>query len=103
MKRIIACLAALGLAACTMPHNKPGPLARGVRADAPPDTIGVFLTWTPEQTLVNFRSIDHIFTTHTIRHGASSRPLPRAAVQIDPVVMQSDGLPAVSVEQPHGR
>ncbi len=99
MKRIIACLAALGLVACTTPHNKPGPLARGVRADAPPDTIGVFLSWTPKQTLVNFRSIDHIFTTHMIRHGASIRPLRRAAVQIDPVVTQSDGLPAVSVEQ----
>jgi hypothetical protein len=55
MKRIIASLAALGLAACTMPHHKPGPLGRGVPADAPPDTIGVMLSWTPDQTLVNFR------------------------------------------------
>lgn len=99
MKRIIASLVALGLAACTTPHHKPGPLARGVPADAPPDTIGVILSWAPDQTLVNFRSIDRIFTTHTIRHGANVRPLPRSAVQIDPVVTQSDGLPAASVEQ----
>lgn len=71
MKRIIASLAALGLAACTTPHHNPGPLARGVPADAPADTIGVMLSWTPDQTLVNFRSIDRIFTTHTIRHGAN--------------------------------
>jgi CubicO group peptidase (beta-lactamase class C family) len=99
MKRIIACIAALGLAACTTQHQKSGPLARGVPANAPPDTIGIFLSWTPEQTLVNFRSIDRIFTTHTIRHGAHVRALPRAAVQIEPVVAQSDGLPTVSVEQ----
>jgi CubicO group peptidase (beta-lactamase class C family) len=98
MKRIIAWVAVLGLAACTTQHQKPGPLARGVPANAPPDTIGIFLSWTPEQTLVNFRSIDRIFTTHTIRHGADVRPLPRAVAQIEPVV-QSDGLPAVSVEQ----
>ena len=99
MKRIIICLAVLGLAACATPPHQPGPLARGVRADAPPDTIGVFLSWTPEQTLVNFRSIDRIFPTHTIHHGAYVRPLQRAAVQIDPVVTQSEGLPAVSVAQ----
>jgi len=99
MKRLIACVAVLGLAACATLHHKTGPLARGVPANAPPDTIGVFLSWTPEQTLVNFRSIDRFFTTHTIRRGTNVRPLPRAAVQIDPVVTQSDGLPTVSVEQ----
>jgi CubicO group peptidase (beta-lactamase class C family) len=99
MKRIVACLAALGLAACTTAHHKSGPLARGVPADAPLDTIGVMLSWTPDQTLVNFRNVDRIFTSHTIRHGANVRPLPRAAVQIDPVVTQSDGLPTVSVGQ----
>jgi CubicO group peptidase (beta-lactamase class C family) len=99
MKRIIACLAALCLAACSTPHDKPGPLARGVRADAPPDTIGVMLSWTPEQTIVNFRRVDQIFAAHTIHHGTNVRALPRAAVQIDPVVTRSEGLPAVSVEQ----
>ena len=99
MKGIFASLAALALAACSTPHHATGPLAPGVRADAPPDTIGIFLSWTPDQTLVNFRSIDHIFTTHTIRHGENVRPLPRAAVQIDPVVIESDGLPSLSVEQ----
>jgi CubicO group peptidase (beta-lactamase class C family) len=99
MKRIIACLAVLGLAACTTAHDKLGPLARGVRADAPPDTIGVVLSWTPDQTIVNFRRADQIFAAHTIHHGANVRALRRAAVPIDPVVTQSDGLPAVSVEQ----
>ena len=44
MKRIIVCLAALGFAACATPHDRPGPLARGVRAEAPADTIGVMLS-----------------------------------------------------------
>jgi CubicO group peptidase (beta-lactamase class C family) len=99
MNRIIGCLGALYLAACTAPHDKPGPLARGVRADAPRDTIGVMLSWTPDQTIVNFRRSDQIFTAHTIHRGANVRALPRAAVQIDPVVRQSDGLPTVSIEQ----
>ena len=99
MKCIIIYVAALCLAACTTPHDKPGPLARGVRADAPQDTIGVMLSWTPEQTIVNFRRADQIFAAHTIHRGANVRALPRAAVQIDPVVTQSGGLPAVSVEQ----
>ena len=98
MKRVIACVSVLALAACATLHEKSGPFARGVPANAPPDTIGIFLSWTPEQTLVNFRNIDRIFTTHTIRHGDRVRALPRAAAQIDPVVTQSDGLP-VSVEQ----
>jgi CubicO group peptidase (beta-lactamase class C family) len=99
MNRIIACLGALFLTACITPQQKPGPLARGVRADAPPDTIGVMLSWTPDQTIVNFRRSDQIFAAHTIHRGDNVRPLPRAAVQIDPVVQQSGGLPAVSVEQ----
>jgi CubicO group peptidase (beta-lactamase class C family) len=92
-------MAALVFASCTTPHHRPGPMAPGVRADAPPDTIGVMLSWTPDQTLVNFRRSDQIFAAHTIHHGAHVRPLPRATVQIDPVVVQSEGLPAVSVEQ----
>jgi CubicO group peptidase (beta-lactamase class C family) len=99
MKRIVACLGALCLAACTTQHDKPGPLPRGVRADAPPDTIGVMLSWTPDQTIVNFRRSDRIFAAHTIHRGAKVRALPKAAVQIDPVVTQSEGLPAVSVAQ----
>jgi len=99
MKRIISCLAALGLVACTTPEHKPGPLARGVGADAPRDTIGVMLSWTPEQTIVNFRRADQIFAAHTIHRGATARALPRAAVQIDPVVTPSDGSPAVSIAQ----
>jgi CubicO group peptidase (beta-lactamase class C family) len=99
VKRIIACLAVLGLAACATPHDKPGPLAPGVRADAPRDTIGIMLSWTADQTIVNFRRSDQIFAAHTIHHGGSVRALPRAAVQIDPVVTQSEGLPAVSVQQ----
>jgi CubicO group peptidase (beta-lactamase class C family) len=99
VKHMIVCLAMLGLAACATPRHQPGPLARGIRADAPQDTIGVVLSWTPEQTIVNFRSIDRIFTTHTIRHGDNVRPLPHAAVQIDPVVTQSEGPPSLSVEQ----
>jgi CubicO group peptidase (beta-lactamase class C family) len=99
MNRSIICLAALCLAACATQHYKPGPLAPGVRADAPRDTIGVVLSWTPEQTIVDFRRADQIFAAHTIHRGATVRALPRAAVQIDPVVRQSNGLPAVSVEQ----
>ena len=99
MKRIIACLAVWALAACATPHRESGPLARGVPADAPPDTIGVMLAWTPEQTIVNFRRSDQIFAAHTIHHGGTVRTLPRAAVQIDPVVTRSEGLPAVSVKQ----
>ena len=99
MKRITACLAALSLAACATPHDKTGPLAPGVRADAPRDTIGVVLSWTPEQTIVNFRRADQIFPAHIIHRGAKVRALPRAAVQIDPVVTRSEGLPAMSVEQ----
>jgi hypothetical protein len=48
---------------------------------------------------VNFRRADQIFTAHIIHHGDHVRALPRVAVQIDPVVIRSDG-PAVSVEQP---
>jgi CubicO group peptidase (beta-lactamase class C family) len=99
MKPITASLAALCLAACATPQDKPGPLSRGVRADAPRDTIGVMLSWTPDQTIVNFRHSDQIFAAHTIHHGGSVRALPRAAAQIDPVVTQSDGLPTVSIEQ----
>ena len=99
MRRTIACLAVLAVAACATEHDKPGPLAPGVRADAPRDTIGVMLSWTPEQTLLNFRRSDQIFAAHIIHHGPNVRALPRAAVQIDPVVNQSDGLPAVSVAQ----
>jgi CubicO group peptidase (beta-lactamase class C family) len=99
MKSIIACIAVLGLAACATQYHKTGPLAPGVRADAPRDTIGVVLSWTPDQTIVNFRRSDQIFAAHTIHHGANVRALPRAAVQIDPVVTQSEGLPTVSVEQ----
>ena len=99
MKRIIIYAAALYLAACATQHDKPGPLARGVRANAPRDTIGVMLSWAPEQTIVNFRRVDQIFAAHTIHRGATVRELPRAAVQIDPVVTPSDGSPAVSVEQ----
>lgn len=97
MKRIIACLAALGLAACTTPQHQSGPLARGVAADAPRDTIGVMLSWTPEQTIVDFRRADQIFAAHIIHRGTTVRALPRAAVQIDPVVVQSEGLPTVSI------
>ena len=57
------------------------------------------LSWTPEQTIVNFRRADQVFAAHTIHRSAHVRALPRAAVQIDPVVIQSGGLPAVSVEQ----
>jgi CubicO group peptidase (beta-lactamase class C family) len=99
VKHIIVCLVVLALAACATQHDKPGPLARGVAADAPADTIGVMLSWTPDQTIVNFRRSDQIFAARTIHHDGKVRALPRAAVQIDPVVAQSAGLPAVSVEQ----
>ena len=99
MKLVIVCVTALCLGGCTTPHDKPGPLARGVRADAPRDTIGIVLSWTPDQTIVNFRRSDQIFAAHTIHHGATVRALPRAPVQIDPVVPQSEGLPAVSVAE----
>jgi CubicO group peptidase (beta-lactamase class C family) len=61
--------------------------------------IGVMLSWTPEQTIANFQRSDQIFTAHTIHHSGNVRELPRAALQIDPIVTQSEGLPAVSVEQ----
>ena len=99
MKRIVVCLVVLGLAACSTPHDKPGPLARGVGAESPRDTIGVVLSWSPDQTIVNFRRSDQIFAAHTIHHGANVRALPRAAVQIDPIVTPSDGSPTVSVAQ----
>ena len=99
MKPVILSLAALALAACATPQHQSGPLARGVAADAPRDTIGVMLSWTPAQTIVNFRCADQIFAAHIIHHGAHVRPLPRAAVQIDPVVVQSDGSPAVSIAE----
>jgi hypothetical protein len=54
MKRIILSLTALCFAACTAQHPSSGPLAPGVPANAPPDTIGIMLSWTPDQTLVNF-------------------------------------------------
>src|ERR1700753_4440313 len=91
MKPSIACIAALCLAACSTPHDKPGPLARRVAADSPRDTIGVMLSWTSEQTIVNFRHADEIFPAHTIHRGPKVRALPRAVVQIDPVVVQSEG------------
>src|SRR5579863_5757735 len=87
------------LAACATPPAKNGPLAQGVGADAPPDTIGVMLAWTTEETLGNFRRSDQIFAAHAIHRGPVVRALPRAAVPIDPVVTQSEGLPTVSIEQ----
>ena len=99
MKPVILSLAALALAACATPQHQSGPLARGVAADAPRDTIGVMLSWTPEQTIVNFRRADEIFAAHIIHRGAHVRALPRAAVQIDPIVVQSDGSPAVSIAE----
>jgi CubicO group peptidase (beta-lactamase class C family) len=70
-----------------------------VPANAPPDTIGIMLSWTPDQTLVNFREVDQLFPTHTIHHGTYTLPLPRAPAQIDPIVTQSENLPAVSIDQ----
>jgi CubicO group peptidase (beta-lactamase class C family) len=96
---LVLSLAAAWLVGCTTPHRESGPLAQGVRPDSPRDTIGVMLAWTPEQTLVNFRHVDHFFATHTIDHGTNVLPLPKAAVQIDPLVVQSEGRPTVSVEQ----
>jgi hypothetical protein len=76
----------LSVVACATPTTTSGPYARGVSADAPPDTVGILFTWTPSQTIVDVRNIDHIFPTHTVRQGDQVRPLPRAAVQIDPFV-----------------
>jgi CubicO group peptidase (beta-lactamase class C family) len=99
MKHIIACIAVVSLTACTSPRNESIRLARGGPADAHPDTVGIFLSWTPDETLVNFRNFDHIFPTHTIYHGNQVLALPRAANQIDPVVALSEGRAAVSVQQ----
>ncbi len=75
--RIVVSLAALFLAACeTSPV--PGPYAPGVSADAPRDTVGILFSWTPEQTIVNFRNIDRIFATHTVRHGDRVPPTARS-------------------------
>jgi hypothetical protein len=68
---VILGIGALYLVACMTPHDKSGPLAHGVRADAPRDSIGVMLSWTPEQTIVNFRRSDQIFAAHAIHHGAN--------------------------------
>ena len=95
---LIAGLVALALAACATRQTASGPYALGVPADAPPDMVGVMLAWTPEETIVNFRTFDRIFPTHTVRRGERVRPLPRAAEPIDPIVAQTGGLP-VSVEQ----
>ena len=49
-----------------------------------PRAIASILTWSPEEQATGYRTIEHIFKTHTIRRGKTVHPLPVAAKQIDP-------------------
>jgi CubicO group peptidase (beta-lactamase class C family) len=62
-----------------------GPQAVGVSPDAPKDPIGIMLGWTPEQTLVNFKHLDQLFSVRTVPHGASTLELSNDE-PIDPIV-----------------
>lgn len=108
MNRIASLLAALvALAGCSTPqtsstttrppaqaaqaapappgHIMQGPLAIGVARDAPQDSIGVLLGWTPAQTVQNFKHLDKFFPVRTVRRGATTLDLP-ADDAIDPMV-----------------
>ena len=62
-----------------------GPLAFGVSPNAPKDSIGVLLGWTPAETIENFKHFDRIFTVRTVAHGPRVQDLP-AGDPINPMV-----------------
>ena len=66
-------------------HIMQGPLAVGVSPNAPKDSIGVLLGWTPAQTIENFKHFDQIFPVRTVRRGPQVQDLP-AGDPIDPMV-----------------
>jgi CubicO group peptidase (beta-lactamase class C family) len=89
MTRFLRALVTLvALTSCTPqtpPAQMKGPQAVGVSPDAPKDPIGIMLSWTPEQTIINFKHIDQLFSVRTVPHGASTLELPND-VPIDPIV-----------------
>jgi CubicO group peptidase (beta-lactamase class C family) len=78
----VSCLPTPGLA--QSPAGK-GPLAVGVSADAPKDAIGILLTWTPEQTIENFKHLDNFFPVRAVPYGPRLQELP-AGDPINPMV-----------------
>jgi CubicO group peptidase (beta-lactamase class C family) len=66
-------------------HTMKGPLAVGVSPDAPKDSIGVLLGWSPSETIENFKHFDRIFPVRTVRRGPQVQDLP-AGDPINPMV-----------------
>jgi len=88
MTRFVRALVTLvALTTCTPPAlaQMKGPQAVGVSPEAPKDPIGILLGWTPDQTIVNFRHLDQLFSVRVVRRGASTLKLPNGE-SIDPIV-----------------
>ena len=88
MTRFVRALVTLVvLTSCTLAAlaQMKGPQAVGVSPEAPKDPIGIILGWTPEQTIVNFKHIDQLFSVRVVRRGASTLKLPNGE-RIDPMV-----------------
>jgi CubicO group peptidase (beta-lactamase class C family) len=90
MTRFVRALVTLvALASCTFPTLQAqmnGPQAVGVSPDAPKDPVGIMLGWTPDQTIVNFKHLDQLFSVRIVRRGASTLELPNGE-PIDPIVL----------------
>jgi CubicO group peptidase (beta-lactamase class C family) len=89
MTRFVQALVALvALTSCTLlTHQEQikGPQAVGVSPDAPKDAIGIMLSWTPAQTITNFKHLDQLFPVRTVQRGVSTLELPNDE-PIDPIV-----------------
>lgn len=61
------------------------PVRSALDVDAPlPPGGAAYLTWTPDQQIVGFRSLEKINPVHIVRHAAHIDPLPKANHQIAP-------------------
>jgi len=83
-----ALITLLALTSSTLPTNQAqmkGPQAVGVSPHATKDPVGIMLSWTPDQTITNFKHLDQLFPVHTVPRGASTLELPDDA-PIDPIV-----------------
>jgi CubicO group peptidase (beta-lactamase class C family) len=92
MTRFVRALVTLvALTTCTPPAlaQMKGPQAVGVSPEAPKDPIGILLGWTPDQTIVNFKHIDQLFSVRVVPRGASTLKLPNGE-PIDPIVPLED-------------
>ena len=88
MRFVSALLTLTLLTSCTsttLQTQTKGPRAVGVSPEAPKDPIGIMLGWTPDQTIINFKHIDQLFSVRIVQRGASTLELPNDE-PVDPIV-----------------